>query len=540
MTQDGKRPAADAGSLAEASASLGAGRPPFDFDKVERAVRMILEGIGEDPAREGLRETPTRVARMWEEITTGLRTDPAEVLLVFEEGHDEMVMVRDIPLYSLCVPSRQMVDAVGGQKRACDIRVGDDLWTLVDGRVQSTRVTHIQSRKTRTLTQVRTQKGTVLVTPDHPFATPNGWVEAKDLEGSLVEWTHPRSLCRRRYQPAPGYDLGYTVGTICADGTVAKRYVSLVVNDQDYAKRFASAFERSFGVSARIEPVERPSGFLGRPVPGFRVRVVSSYVADLMRQYVGGDAHHLRQRFPRVVLHDAQTFDGFLDGYVDGDGFRVKTAPGRIIASSNMAFLAELASVIGARFTPRKGVSSHLYVADSWSRRHGFRQESHRTDLVESRWIPVEDVRTVRADGKPYTVYSFTCDPHPTFMISGHLTHNCEHHLLPFIGKAHVAYVPNERGQLTGLSKLARLVDGLSKRLQVQERLTAEIAEALMHHLDPRGAMVVIEAEHLCMSMRGVRKPGAITVTSAVRGQFRDSMSTRMEAMNLIGVTRLA
>jgi GTP cyclohydrolase IA len=217
MTQDGKRPAAEAGSLAEHSATLGAGRAAFDFDRVEQGVRLILEGIGEDLQREGLRETPTRVARMWEEITAGLRTDPAEVLLVFEEGHDEMVMVRDIPLYSLC-----------------------------------------------------------------------------------------------------------------------------------------------------------------------------------------------------------------------------------------------------------------------------------------------------------------------------------EHHLLPFVGKAHVAYVPNERGQLTGLSKLARLVDGLSKRLQVQERLTAEIAEELMRHLDPRGAMVVIEAEHLCMSMRGVRKPGAITVTSAVRGQFRDSMSTRMEAMNLVGVTRLA
>jgi GTP cyclohydrolase I len=115
----------------------------------------------------------------------------------------------------------------------------------------------------------------------------------------------------------------------------------------------------------------------------------------------------------------------------------------------------------------------------------------------------------------------------------------CEHHLLPFVGKAHVAYVPNEQGRLTGLSKLARLVDGLSRRPQVQERLTAEIADALVERLDPRGAMVVIEAEHLCMSMRGVRKPGAITVTSAVRGQFRDVMSTRLEAMNLIGVTRL-
>jgi len=115
----------------------------------------------------------------------------------------------------------------------------------------------------------------------------------------------------------------------------------------------------------------------------------------------------------------------------------------------------------------------------------------------------------------------------------------CEHHLLPFIGKAHVAYIPNEDGRITGLSKLARLVDGLSRRPQVQERLTAQIADALVTRLEPRGALVVIEAEHLCMSMRGVRKPGAVTVTSAVRGQFRDSMSTRMEAMNLIGVTRL-
>jgi GTP cyclohydrolase I len=114
----------------------------------------------------------------------------------------------------------------------------------------------------------------------------------------------------------------------------------------------------------------------------------------------------------------------------------------------------------------------------------------------------------------------------------------CEHHLVPFIGRAHVAYIPNEHGQITGLSKLARLVDGLSKRPQLQERLTTEIADALMKRLDPQGALVVIEAEHLCMTMRGVRKPGSVTVTSAVRGVFRTSMPTRLEAMNLIGATR--
>jgi GTP cyclohydrolase I len=110
----------------------------------------------------------------------------------------------------------------------------------------------------------------------------------------------------------------------------------------------------------------------------------------------------------------------------------------------------------------------------------------------------------------------------------------CEHHLVPFFGHAHVGYIPNAKGQITGLSKLARLVDLYAKRPQVQERLTTQIADALEHQLKPRGVIVVIEAEHLCMSMRGVRKPGAQTVTSAVRGGFRDSVSTRAEAMSLI------
>jgi GTP cyclohydrolase I len=110
----------------------------------------------------------------------------------------------------------------------------------------------------------------------------------------------------------------------------------------------------------------------------------------------------------------------------------------------------------------------------------------------------------------------------------------CEHHLVPFMGKAHVAYIPGEDGRVTGLSKLARLVDAYAKRPQVQERLTAQIADEIERTLQPRGVLVVIEAEHLCMSMRGVRKPGASTVTSSVRGQFRDSTATRFEAMRFI------
>ena len=113
----------------------------------------------------------------------------------------------------------------------------------------------------------------------------------------------------------------------------------------------------------------------------------------------------------------------------------------------------------------------------------------------------------------------------------------CEHHLLPFLGRAHVAYIP-DGSRITGLSKIARVVDTLSKRLQVQERLTTEIADTLVRRLRPKGVLVVIEAEHLCMSMRGVNKPGVITTTSAVRGIFRSSQKTRSEALSLIRHSR--
>jgi GTP cyclohydrolase I len=110
----------------------------------------------------------------------------------------------------------------------------------------------------------------------------------------------------------------------------------------------------------------------------------------------------------------------------------------------------------------------------------------------------------------------------------------CEHHMVPFIGRAHVAYIPGTDGRITGLSKLARLVDGFARRLQVQERMTTQIADAIESALGPRGVLVVVEAEHLCMSMRGVKKPGTLTITSSVRGLFRSDPATRAEAMQFV------
>jgi len=110
----------------------------------------------------------------------------------------------------------------------------------------------------------------------------------------------------------------------------------------------------------------------------------------------------------------------------------------------------------------------------------------------------------------------------------------CEHHLIPFFGRAHVAYVPNERGQITGLSKIARVVEAASRRPQLQERLTNDIAEAILERLRPKGVMVVVEAEHLCLSMRGAKAPGSTMVTSVTKGALRSDAATRQEAMRLI------
>jgi GTP cyclohydrolase IA len=141
----------------------------------------------------------------------------------------------------------------------------------------------------------------------------------------------------------------------------------------------------------------------------------------------------------------------------------------------------------------------------------------------------------VETDPATYLTVTFAAEHDEMVMVRDiPFTSLCEHHMVPFIGKAHVAYIPGEDGRITGLSKLARLVDGYARRLQVQERMTTQIADTLEQELEPRGVLVVVEAEHLCMAMRGVRKPGTLTITSAVRGLFRDDPRTRSEAMAFV------
>jgi GTP cyclohydrolase I len=176
----------------------------------------------------------------------------------------------------------------------------------------------------------------------------------------------------------------------------------------------------------------------------------------------------------------------------------------------------------------RKAIHDLLVAIGEDPERDGLRDTPDRVarsyqEMFAGLWQEPEDVLTT----------TFELGHHEMVLVKDiEVRSHCEHHLVPFTGVAHVGYIP-AGGRITGLSKLARLVDVYARRPQVQERMTTQIAEALMRILEPRGAIVVVECEHLCMSMRGIRKPGARTVTSAVRGQLRDP-ATRAEAMSLI------
>ena len=211
--------------------------------------------------------------------------------------------------------------------------------------------------------------------------------------------------------------------------------------------------------------------------------------------------------------------------------------PGIVSSPSTASSPESLRLICRPRSATVKGGFETVYVSSRWHQpgwygKHGFRQQSEWYVPHDSRYVEVVSVEPTPDSTKPHTVYSFKCDPHPTFLVGGLLTHNCEHHLIPFVGKAHVGYLP--QGRVAGLSKLARVVEGYARRPQLQERLTGQISDALYGGLGSAGSIVVIEAEHLCMTARGVQKPGSVTVTSAVRGIFEEDRDRRAEAMALI------
>lgn len=514
----------------------------IDKPRIENAVKEILAAIGEDPDREGVLGTPHRVADAYEYLFSGLSEDPTQHLEVgFAEDYGNVVIVRDIYLASMCVPSKQMVNAVSGAKKAAEVEVGDQLWTLEKGFLTKTRVTRVSSRKTHDVVRVQTTKGTIKLTSDHPVKTERGWCEAGNLlAGDRIEWFPPRKLCRETPVAAPGHELGYLLGAVASEGSIQdERRISIVVGDRAFAERIVAAWKAAFSIDARVEDIQVDSGYLGRKIPMRRVRVVSSYAGEKISRWLKiprGCRDKTRGfRFPKVVASSQEMMQGFLDGYIEGDGS--KCGAGNRIITANGTFAKELAEYLQTPVGKARGGIKTVYVSNRWHEpgwkgKHGFSQQSDWYVPADSEYAEVLSVDLTPKSKKPTSVYSFECEPSPTFLVGGHLTHNCEHHLLPFIGKAHLAYVP--KGRVVGLSKLARVVEGYARRPQLQERLTAQIADAMYESLGSRGALVVIEADHSCMTMRGVQKPGSITVTSAARGVFEEDDARRSEVLGLI------
>jgi GTP cyclohydrolase I len=502
---------------------------------IAQLIEQLLKELGEDVKREGLDRTPDRVEKALRYLTSGYGQDVNTILndALFVEDYDEMVVVKDIDFFSLCVPSKQIVNAVEGAKPAREVVVGDRLWTLERGFLKETTVTQIASRQTREIVEVTTDGGRFEVTPDHPVMTGAGWREAQHLEvGAQVEWTPPRSLWRTSHELKPGYPLGYVLGAVAADGSIQEgRRICLVVKRAEFAEKYRDMLAAAVpSLAPKVESVRVPSGFAKREIPMFRVRTVSRTVGEKFCRWLGVSEHGYRSKtksfeFPAVVTSSQPMMQGFLDGYCDGDGYAVAT--GRFIISANEQFLKQLGGYLQTPVSAARGVENcgRVYVSNRWDQagwygKHGFRSEREFYVPIDSTFTTVRGVRRLSHAKKPHTVYSFTCAPYPTFLIAGHLSHNCEHHLLPFIGKCHVAYMPKRK--IVGLSKIARLVEMYSRRLQVQERLTRQIANTLNEVLQPMGVAVVMEGIHLCMLMRGVEKQNSKAVTSAMLGAFRD------------------
>lgn len=452
--------------------------------------RRLLQFIGEDPNRGGLLETPARFLKAWREYSSGYGKNAASLLKVFEDGAekvDEMVLVKGIPVYSHCVVGETLVDTPHGRVPIKELKDGDWVY-CIDAQTLNLHLVQCQNpritRRDAELVRVHADGEAVECTPDHLFLTHNrGWIEA----GSLLAGDSLVSLYR-------GADHA---GRPMLTGFSAPGKTTNVVHFRD------------------------------APLIGvLESRFVANYFGMTAEYLACADAS---RKFPQGVVHhcDESPWNN------DPENLRVLS-----VGEHNQAHKRTLKLAGSTTRKARAGESSgrpevrekrSRAVAGSWPVKGTPEYAVRVANMKGSR-----NHRVVRIEKVLYTadVYCMTVPQFSSFFANGICVHNCEHHLAPFFGVAHVGYIPH--GRIVGLSKISRLVDMFAKRLQVQERLTNQIADAMNEHLHPLGVGVVIECRHMCMESRGIQRQGTTTVTSAMRGALHDEASARAEFLSLI------
>ncbi len=460
-----------------------------------------------------------------------------------------MVLLKDIPFYSVCVGQRMCVYTKSGIKFAEKIKKGDELLTFnKERKLVYTKVKEVFKRKVNEIFNIEIGKGIkIKVTKEHPLYVRNkGWVEAKDLVlgDKVLVVKNRRDIKKRKDLPIKkDYSLGYFIGALASDGSICRNSVRLEVNNKTFAEKFASSIKESFGLKAKVECIQKPSGFLKRIIEQYRVRVVCSELIRIIKDIFIVDKKTKIFCLPHIVLENENIFRGFLRGYLDGDGYIYRDKKGKSkyarIISSNKTFLEDLSKIFRSKVRVARHGIYNLHVPAQWL--FDLKEKNFYKPFIPSKEIfefkdyelaVVKNIEKKNSD-KNYIVYNFSCTPYSSFIINGVWVHNCEHHLLPFIGKAHIAYIP-ENNKVVGLSKIVRTLSLLSQRLQIQERLTNQIADLIEEKLQPKGVLVIIEAQHLCMIMRGIKKPGTLVTTSALRGAFKKNKKTRQEVLSLL------
>lgn len=526
---------------------------------IEDCVRRFLILIGENPDREGLKGTPDRIARMCQELYRGYEPDKKPKITTFENGVDGLVydnmVVDEGEFYSQCVPNFQRVNAVNGPTKASSIKVGMQLWTIRNGIPAKTTVTGISSHRAKNVVKLTLSNGkSIFLTADHPVKSGDWWYEAGDSLGLDLEYINPASFSQRHYDFNVCKELGYFLAVVAAECSIQDdRRICLETENEEVTDKFIDAVQKVFGRRFNKESILKPSSFTGRTIKQFRVRIVSSEIArrtlkmlGIPFNTVGCGSKTFLFHLPEIATVNYDCWRDFLDGYLDTDGtrYRGKQSYDRIM-SSNESFIREIrdfmrlcmpkgrSNAASNKLNYATNISKRLYNQE-WFDKHGFDRYQKQIDLGESETVKVIGIEKIE---KPIKVYSFTCDGDHTFCVSGVLTHNCEHHNLPFFGKYWFAYIPNPKGRILGISKIGRVVDYCSARMQVQERLTHDIvdmiAEALGEENPPLGIALVMRGQHLCKTMRGARKKGEMT-SSYLTGLFKTENALRAEFMNFV------